>query len=194
MNDYDKLLQESLPEDSPLKTPHSFQDRVFATNGHFMIDVPKALCEEEYQAQYRIKDPLIVTRVPLLDEPKVLDAQDIYSRLSAADIDFLTAFANCTNCQGVTSCECECGFIHECGICGGTGKRDSNANFAIVDGKPFQFQYFYMVLNIAEKFNNNKFEIISNTTNEQQTVFRIDKIRLTLMPVKDHHDRFIELV
>jgi hypothetical protein len=136
---------------------------------------------------------LVVTSVPLLEVPKQYNVEEIYSRLTDKDLEYLSEKAECKMCEGYGGHECVCGHSHDCDHCGGTGRRDVNANFALFDGKPFQFQYLQQILSAAQECNNDVFTVISKTEPTQQTVCMVGELRFTLMPVRTHYDRFVNL-
>jgi len=184
MNKYDKLLEQYV-DGKYFRQPHLVGSFNFTTDGRFLLAVPVELCENAYETQERLKNPLVVLNVPFLPTPKAYDGKKILANITKEELEKLLRPAECLNCFGDGTCECGCGVSHQCGKCNGSGVLSQSEYIAEFDGKYFQFRLLQIVFDIADKFNNGEFLIVSDTSEITQTLFKVQDIYICVMPCKN---------
>jgi hypothetical protein len=197
MNEYNKFLSNFTGEQKTAKfdlTDFGLANgKMFASNGHVLCCIDQNLCDlSEVSTTPKPNINTIYETAKMLDEPVWWKVADIYPEPD--EVKALTPKRReCSECNGGGEVECNYDHKHDCPDCDGWGFVNEPAIRSVnFNDTYFQWQYFQLVLEAANKFGNGEFQQLT-ISGESQQLFQIDGIEIFVMPQRDSVSKFVPL-
>jgi hypothetical protein len=198
--DFDHLFSLFVSDDeySPaLRQPNTYEDKVWATDRHTLIVVPKSLPDKEYPSHQKAPSvaPVLSATRPL-PEPVKIKTRKLMEVLREIPKEKEEKWEKCPDCNGEGGEECLCcGHFEDCTRCEGEGEiKVEDASLPLVypsEGHGIRIGEAVFAPRIVGaleaalvELDAEEFELVGGAHNRQH-LFRIGEVEVILMPKMD---------